>query len=99
MPGGAAGAGGGGGANHEPKSEGTLRSSDGPVIQRFIGNSVFCFFPVFGRFSAKLGPNTTLERRGSSCSAGYTTNQPRRPILRTFCGSSEFGDHPPPMNR
>jgi hypothetical protein len=31
---------------------------------------------VFGRFSAKLGPKTPLERRGSSCSAGCTRNQP-----------------------
>ncbi len=29
-------------------------------------------FQVFGRFSAKLGPKTPLERRGSSCSAGCT---------------------------
>ena len=27
---------------------------------------------MFGRFSAKLGPKTRLERRGSSCSAGCT---------------------------
>ncbi len=45
---------------------------------------------VFGRFSAKLGPKTPLERRGSSCSAGCTKNQPRRPIVRTFRGNSEF---------
>ncbi len=51
-------------------------------------------FPVFGRFSAKLGPKTRLERRGSSCSAGCTTNQPRRPILRPCRGNSEFGVHP-----
>ncbi len=56
-------------------------------------------FPVLGRFSAKLGPQTPLERRGSSCSAGCTKNQPRRPILRLFLGNSEFGIHPPPMNR
>ncbi len=31
---------------------------------------------VFGRFSAKLGPKAPLERRGSSCSAGCTKNQP-----------------------
>ena len=37
---------------------------------------------VFGRFSTKLGPKTLLERRGSSCNAGCTKNQPRRPILR-----------------
>ncbi len=48
------------------------------------------FGPVFGRFSAKLGPKTPLERRGSSCSASCTKNQPRRPILRPFRGSSEF---------
>ncbi len=30
---------------------------------------------VFGRFSAKLGPKTLVERRGSSCSAGCTKNQ------------------------
>ncbi len=49
---------------------------------------------VFGRFSAKLGPTTPLERRGSSCSAGCTKNQPRRPILRPFRGNSEFWIHP-----
>ncbi len=65
------------------------------LSQRFIGNSVFCFFQVFGRFSAKLAPKTPLERRGSSCSAGCTKNQPRRPILRPFRGNSEFGKHPP----
>ncbi len=31
--------------------------------------------PVFGRFSAKLGPRTPLERRGSSCSGDFTKNQ------------------------
>ncbi len=41
-------------------------------------------FPVFGRFSANLGPKTPLERRGSSCSAGCTQNQPRRRILRVI---------------
>ncbi len=51
-------------------------------------------FPVFGRFSAKLGPKTPLERRGSSCSAGCTKNLPPRPILRPFRGNSEFGNHP-----
>ncbi len=45
------------------------------------------FFQVFGRFPAKLGPKTPLERRGSSCSAGCTKNQPRRPILRPFRGN------------
>ena len=30
---------------------------------------------VFGRCSAKLGPKTPLDRRGSSCSAGCTKNQ------------------------
>jgi hypothetical protein len=29
---------------------------------------------VFGRFMAKLGPETPLDRRGSSCSAGCTKN-------------------------
>ncbi len=50
----------------------------------------FVFVLVFGRFSAKLGPKTPLERRGSSCSAGCTKNQPRRPILRPFRCNSEF---------
>ena len=53
-----------------------------------VGNSEFCVFYVFGRFSAKLGPKTPLERRGSSCSAGCTRNQPRRPILRPCRGFS-----------
>ncbi len=48
------------------------------------------FGPFFGRFSAKLGPKTPLERRGSSCSAGWTKNQPRRPILKPFRCNSEF---------
>ncbi len=48
-------------------------------------------FVDFWRFSAKLGPKTPLERRGSSCSAGCTKNQPPRPILRAFRGNSEFG--------
>ena len=46
--------------------------------------------PVFGRFSAKLGPKTPLDRRGSSCSAGCTKNQPRRPILRQFRGAKQI---------
>ncbi len=50
---------------------------------------------VFGRFSAKLGPKTPLERQGSSCSAGCTKNQPRRPFLRQFRDNSGFGNHPP----
>jgi hypothetical protein len=37
--------------------------------------------PNFDHFSTKLGPQTVLDRRGSSCSAGCTTNQPRRPIF------------------
>jgi hypothetical protein len=41
-------------------------------------------FAVVGRLLAKLGPTTPLERRGSSCSAGWTQNQPRRPILKRF---------------
>ncbi len=51
---------------------------------------ILIFGRVFGGFSAKLGPRTSLERRGSSCSAGCTKNQPPRPILRPFRGSSEF---------
>ena len=39
---------------------------------------------IFSRFMAKLGPETPLNRRGSSYSAGCTKNQPRRPILRQF---------------
>ncbi len=45
---------------------------------------------VFGRFSAKLGPKTHLDRRGSSCSAGCTKNDPGRPILRPFRGAKKF---------
>ncbi len=45
-------------------------------------DSIELFGPVFCRFSAKLGPQTPLDRRGSSCSAGCTKNQPRRPMLR-----------------
>ncbi len=51
---------------------------------------VILIFPVFGRFSANLGPKTPLERRGSSCSAGCTKSQPRTPILRPFRGTSGF---------
>ena len=42
--------------------------------------------PNFDRVSAKLGPETPLDRWGSACSAGCTANQPRRPIIRPFCG-------------
>jgi hypothetical protein len=48
------------------------------------------FGSVFGRFSAKLGPETPPGRRGSSCSAGCTKNQPGRPILRPFHGANKF---------
>ncbi len=48
------------------------------------------FGSVFGRFSDKLGPKTPLERRGSSCSAGCTKNQPGRPIPRPFHGSPKI---------
>ncbi len=51
-----------------------------------VSDKIFLFFLVFGRFSAKLGPQTPLEQRGSSCSAGCTKNQPRRPILRPLRG-------------
>ena len=44
---------------------------------------------VFGRFSAKLGPQTPLERRVSSCSAGCTKNQPGTPILRPLRGTKK----------
>ncbi len=49
----------------------SIAASPGPVgrIEYF---SCFC---VFGRLSAKLGPKTPLERRGSSYSAGCTKNQ------------------------
>ncbi len=39
---------------------------------------------IFGRYSAKLGPETPLDRQGSSYSAGRTENQPRRPVLKPF---------------
>ncbi len=39
---------------------------------------------MLGRFSAKLGPETPPDRRGSSCSAGCTTNLLRRQLLRPF---------------
>jgi hypothetical protein len=52
-----------------------------------FGILIFAGFRVFGRFSAELGPQTPLERRGSSCSAGRTKNQPRRPSLRPFRGN------------
>ena len=45
------------------------------------------FGSVFDRFSAKLGPKASLDRRGSSCNAGCTKNQPGRPILRPFLGT------------
>ena len=40
--------------------------------------------------ATRMRPRTPLERRGSSCSAGCTKNQPRRPILRPFCGPKQF---------
>jgi hypothetical protein len=43
---------------------------------------VLIFGPVFCRFSATFDLTTSLERRGSSCSAGCIKNQPRSGILR-----------------
>ncbi len=55
-----------------------------------------------GRLSAEFRPNlapkTPPEGRGSSCSAGCTKNQPRRPILRPFRGSSEFTPSNEPLS-
>ncbi len=48
------------------------------------------FGSVFGPFAAKLGPKIRLDRRGSSCSAGYTKNQPSKLILRTIRGTNVF---------
>jgi hypothetical protein len=50
------------------------------------------FGSLFGRISSKLGPETpqTPDRRGSSCSAGCTKNQPGRPIIRPFRGTNKF---------
>ncbi len=45
---------------------------------------------VFGRFSATLVSQTPLERRGSSCSAGCITNQPRRPISKAISKRSKI---------
>ena len=39
---------------------------------------------MVGQFSAIVGPKTTLDRRGPSCSSDCTKNQPRRQILRPF---------------
>ncbi len=39
---------------------------------------------ILGGFSAKLGPETPLDRRGSSCSAGWTKNQAVKPIRMPF---------------
>jgi hypothetical protein len=68
------------------------------------GRAGICFwqfgiFFVFGRFSDRVCPKTPRERRRSSCSAGCTNNQSPRPILRPFRSNSEFGNHPPPINR
>jgi hypothetical protein len=46
--------------------------------------------PVLGRFSAKLGPKTFLERRVSSCSADCTKHQPGRPIIMPFRGAEKL---------
>jgi hypothetical protein len=40
--------------------------------------------------ATRMRPRTPLERRGSSCSAGCTKNQPRRPIIRPFRGTKKF---------
>ncbi len=45
---------------------------------------------VFDPCSAKLGPKTLLDRRGSSCSAGCTKDQPRRTILRPLRGANKI---------
>ncbi len=53
------------------------------------------FRPILGQTS----PQNPLERRGSSCRAACTKNQPRRPTLRPCRGNSEILKSPPPMNR
>ncbi len=45
---------------------------------------------ISGRFSAKLGPKTPLERHGSSCSAVCTKIQPGRQIRRPFRGTKKL---------
>ncbi len=74
----------------------------GPKRYKFIGfgdiqhaGYLQAFWPKnfgsdFGRISAKRGPETSLERRGSSCSTGCTKNQPGRPILKPFRGAKQF---------
>jgi hypothetical protein len=39
------------------------------------------FVSVLGRFPAKLGPGTPLNKSGSKNGAERTSNQPQRPIL------------------
>ena len=43
--------------------------------------------PIFGRCSVTFGRQTHLDRRGLSCSAGFTKTQPGRQILRPIRGA------------
>ena len=56
-------------------------------------------FQVFGRFSVKLGPQTPLERRGSSLQCRLHPNSAPQTNSKTI--SWQFGilKSPPPMNR
>ena len=74
------------GPPESPKSAG--KGGPGPPRYRrtALGNRWFSSRWIFGHFSAKLGPEIPLDRRGSPRSAGCTKNQTRRPILRPFRG-------------
>ncbi len=54
---------------------------------------------ILGRVLAKLGPKTLADRRGASCSAGFTKNQRRGSSLRQFRDeASVFPDGQGPEN-
>ena len=46
--------------------------------------------PIFGRCSVTFGRQTHLDRRGLSCSAGFTKTQPGRQILRPDPGAKKL---------
>ena len=69
------------------RSKGALRDSQRCFLTRtYIRKltSIFWFWSVLGRFSAKLGPKTPLNGSGSKNGVERTQNQPRRPIIVPF---------------
>ncbi len=84
-------------AGARPKAPGAAVGPRGPKIgqkpkARFTDYrlesviKVMIFIWVFGKFPAKLGPETLAIGSGSKNGAEITHNSPRIPILRPFSG-------------